>query len=363
MGSRGGLYPTAAVDALRTLYAEALALQSKVEDDYISMTVRLRTALTAASTPNPITRIQQKLADLMAEGDSIINTVNPAWAGTAPLMHNREAYDALVALLAEIERVEPYYNDDDALPYVDSLAVLTEAAATLNLPDPADGYYIVNASGHYLDATDGLVLADTLTTTEPSVWNIIHVNHTADAFYLSTGDRYLFMKAGGNGMPSFNDTRRALYGKFYVTPNGPGTFTITSLYGLLGADVPAADGTPVTGAATDLTTTTWTLRRAPDDTAVRTIAAEDGQMDATQPFDYAVKLNPDTRTIRFETMDDPAPLASITARLYTTGGRLLYTFAASQPQSLVDLPSGTYILTWNGPDGRTHTIRFQLAKP
>lgn len=363
VGPRGGLFSPAAVEALRTLYAEAIALQSKVEDDYISMTVRLRTALTAASTPNPITRVQQKLADLMAEGDSIIHAVNPAWAGTAPLMHNREAYDALLAFLAEIERVEPYYNDDDARPYVDSLTVLNEAAATINLPDPADGYYIVNASGFYLDAADGLLLADTLTTSEPSVWHITHVNHTTDAFYLSTDDRYLFMKAGGNGMPGFNATRRALYGKFYVTPNGPGTFTITSLYGLLGADTPAADGTPVTGAATDLTTTTWTLRRAPDDTAVQPVPAEDEQTDAAQPFDYAVKFNPDTRTIRFETADDPAPLAAITARLYTTGGRLLYTFVASHPQSLADLPSGTYILTWNAPDGHTRTIRFQLAKP
>ena len=121
------------------------------------------------------------------------------------------------------------------------------------------------------------------------------------------------MKAGADGMPGLSTSRRALYGKFTIRPNGPGTFIITTLYGLLGADTAIADGTPVTGAAADPSTVTWTIRRAP----------EGGSSVAPlplQPLDYAVKYNPVSRTIRFETADDPVRLSAIPVSLYTTGG-------------------------------------------
>ena len=354
VGIRGGLYPEAEVAELRSVYAEALALDSRVEDDYIAMIVRLRTALTRASTPNPITKVQQQLADLMAQGDSIVRVIQPEWMSDEPLMYSREAYEALCSLLAEIERVEPYYNDDDARPYVDSLAVLNERAATLNLPDPDAGYYLVNTSGYYLDAAEGLTFADTLTCTTASLWQFTHVNRSTNAFYLATDGGYLFARAGADGMLGLNTTRRALYGKFYFNPNGPGTFTIASLYGLLGADAPIADGTPVTGAASDPTTTTWRLRKAEGGEGVVPVPYA--------PLDYAVKLDRDSRLIRFETADDPDRLADIPVRLYTTGGQLLYTFTADRPQSVADLPSGTYLLTWTTPEGQPKTIRFFLSK-
>ncbi len=350
IGPRGGLYPETEVATLRTVYADALALDSRVEDDYIVMTVRLRTALTRASTPNPITKVQQQLADLQAEGDSILQAIQPEWMGDEPLMYSPEAYEALRSLLAEIEHVEPYYNDADARPYVDSLAVLNDRATTLNMPDENAGYYLVNASGYYLNASESLLFADTLICIAPTVWRFSHVNRTPNAYYLSCDDGYLFVKAGGNGMLGLNSTRRALYGKFYFNPNGMGTFTITSLYGSLGADTPIADGTPVIGAATIPATTTWMLRRAGDDNAIAPFPYA--------PLDYAVKLDMERRIICFETADDPDRLADISVRLYTTGGRLLYAFSASEPQSIADLPSGTYILTWITPEGQNKTIHF-----
>lgn len=352
VGTRGGLYPPDAVATLRAVYAEALALRSNVEDDYIQMTVRLRTALTAASTPNPITKVQQQLSDLMAEGDSLLHATDPAWIGSEPLMYSREAYDALRSYLDEIKRVEPYYSDDDALPYVDSLATLVPLAATLIEPDPDAGYYLINTSGHYLDAAEGILFADTLSCPAPSTWRFTRVNRTTDAFYLTTDDTYLYMKAGADGMPGLSTSRRALYGKFTIRPNGRGTFTITTLYGLLGADTAIADGTPVTGAAADPSTVTWTIRRAP----------EGGSSVAPlplQPLDYAVKYNPVSRTIRFETADDPVRLSAIPVSLYTTGGRLLYTFTADATQSVADLPTGTYLLTWQ-VDGQPKTIHIRI---
>ncbi|MBR4337624.1 MAG: CotH kinase family protein [Bacteroidaceae bacterium] len=355
VGLRGGLYPEVEVATLRTVYADALALDSRVEDDYIAMTVRLRAALTRASTPNPITKIQQQLADLQAEGDSILQAIQTEWIGDEPFMYSREAYEALRSLLAEIEHVEPYYNDADAHPYVDSLAVLNDRAATLNIPDENAGYYLVNASGYYLNASESLLFADTLICITPTVWRFSHVNRTPNAYYLSCSDGYLFVKAGGNGMLGLNPTRRALYGKFYFNPNGIGTFTITSLYGSLGADTPIADGSPVIGASTVPSTTTWMLRRADDDNAFAPIPYA--------PLNYVVKLDIERRIIRFETADDPDRLADIPVHIYTTGGRLLYTFSASEPQSVADLSSGTYILTWTTPEGQTKTIHFRLFKP
>jgi hypothetical protein len=349
VGLRGGLYPEAEVTTLRAVYAEALALDSRVEDDYIQMTVRLRTALTKASTPNPITKIQQQLTDLMAEGDSLLCVIRPEWMGDDIFMYNRQACDALRDLLAEIERVEPYYNDDDARPYVDSLAVLNVRAATLNQPDENTDYYLVNTLGYYLDASEGLLFADTLTCSSPSAWRFTPAAQTPNAYYLSTDAGFLFVKAGGSGTLGLQASRRALYGKLYFAPVSPGTFSITTLYGLLGANENIADGMPCTGAATDTTLATWTLRPAEGGNAIRPIPLT--------PLEYAVKLNPDSRTIHFETDDDPARLADVIAHLYTTGGRLLYTFPADRPQSIADLPSGTYILTWN-IGGQQKTIRF-----
>lgn len=353
VGTRGGLYPEAEVAALRIVFAEALALDSRVEDDYIQMTVRLRTALTRASTPNPTTKIQQQLADLMAEGDSLLHAIRPEWIGDNIFLYNRDACDALRSLLAEIERVEPYYNDNDARPYVDSLAVLNHRAASLNPPDENADYYLINTQGYYLDATEGLLFADTLACPTPSAWRFTPAGQSLNAWYLSTDAGYLFVKASSNGTLGLSTTRRALYGKLHIAPVGPGSFTITTLYGLLGAKEPIADGTPCSGAATDTTLATWTLRPAQDGNALRPIPLA--------PLEYAVKLNPDSRTIHFVTDDDPARLADVTVQLYTTGGRLLYTFPADRPQSIADLPSGTYILTWN-IDGQQKTIRF-LNKP
>jgi len=354
VGTRGGLYSPDAVATLRTVYADALALSSNVEDDYIQMTVRLHTALTSASTPNPITKVQQQLADLMAEGDSILHAIDPVWMGSEPLMYSREACDALRSYLDEIKRIEPYYSDDDARPYVDSLAILVPLAAALIAPDPDADYYLINTSGHYLDATEGVLFADTLTCLAPSTWRFSPVNRTPDAFFLSTGDTYLYMKAGAGGMPGLSTSRRALYGKFTIAPNGPGTFTITTLYGLLGADAPIADGTPTTGAATDQSTVTWTIRRA-------TEGGSDVAPLPLQPLDYAVKYNPIDRTIRFDTEDDPIRLSIIPVRLYTTGGRLLYAFTADATQSVAELPTGTYLLSWT-IDGQPKTIHLVIKE-
>jgi len=349
IGTRGGLYSPVAVDALRSLYAEALALNSNVEDDYIQMTVRLRAALTLASTPNTITKIQQQLVDLVDMGDSILQAIDPAWMGSEPLMYSQQACNALRTYLDEIERVQPYYSDDDARPYADSLAVLTTAATTLIEPSVDDAFYLVNSSGHYLNATEGLLFADPLTCTSPSAWHLTHVNNTPNVYYLSTDGGFLYMKAGGGGMPGINPTRRSFYGKLTITPCGPGTFTITTIYGLLGASSPITDGTPCTGAATDNSTTTWKLRRAGDDVAVRPIPLT--------PLEYAVKLDLDNRIIRFVTDDDASRLTDIPVSIYTTGGRLLYTFRADQPQSIADLPSGTYILSWT-IDNQQKSIHF-----
>ena len=92
------------------------------------------------------------------------------------------------------------------------------------------------------------------------------------------------------------------------------------------------------------------LRRAGDDNAIAPFPYA--------PLDYAVKLDMERRIICFETADDPDRLADISVRLYTTGGRLLYAFSASEPQSIADLPSGTYILTWITPEGQNKTIHF-----
>ena len=51
-------------------------------------------------------------------------------------------------------------------------------------------------------------------------------------------------------------------------------------------------------------------------------------------------------------------MADVDVRIYTVGGRLLYTFKATEEQSLDDIPTGTYLVQWNW-NGNRHTVKLR----
>ena len=63
-------------------------------------------------------------------------------------------------------------------------------------------------------------------------------------------------------------------------------------------------------------------------------------------IDYVVVYDKDTESLRFES-PDMSVLSEVKVQVYTVGGRLLYTFKASEQQSLAELPGGTYIVNWS----------------
>ena len=77
----------------------------------------------------------------------------------------------------------------------------------------------------------------------------------------------------------------------------------------------------------------------------------------THNIDYAVKYNKEAQTISFVSNDINA-LSDVDVNIYTVGGRLLYTFKATQTQSLAALPSGTYIVSWKYMD-KLHSVKFK----
>jgi hypothetical protein len=80
-------------------------------------------------------------------------------------------------------------------------------------------------------------------------------------------------------------------------------------------------------------------------------------INSTHNIDYAVKYNKETQTISFVSNDINA-LSDVDVNIYTVGGRLLYTFKATQTQSLAALPSGTYIVSWKYMD-KLHSVKFK----
>jgi hypothetical protein len=51
-------------------------------------------------------------------------------------------------------------------------------------------------------------------------------------------------------------------------------------------------------------------------------------------------------------------MSGVDVRIYTVGGRLLYTFKATEELSLVNIPTGTYLVQWNW-NGRQHTVKLR----
>ena len=80
-------------------------------------------------------------------------------------------------------------------------------------------------------------------------------------------------------------------------------------------------------------------------------------LDYKSAIDYAIIYDQASESIRFAS-DDMRVLAEVIVRVYTVGGRLLYTFSADTEQSVAELPSGTYIVSWTYGE-TSRSIKFK----
>ena len=129
-------------------------------------------------------------------------------------------------------------------------------------------------------------------------------------------------------------------------------FCLTSMLGLVGV-YDANEGENVVPAAPDgELNSVWKLVEAKEN--IGTGIADYGY---EQNVDYAVRYDKARQVIGFVSYD-MQEFADIDVRIYTVGGRLLYTFKAINEQSLADIPSGTYLVEWSWA-GRKHCVKLR----
>ena len=289
---------------------------------------------------------QAALKELLRKAESTLSSVPQEWVGDTPFQHSRAIWEELTEACRQYAgTIEPDALDE-AISHLQSLI---DSYKILNIPSEETGWLLINKSGYMLTAEEGLVFTDSANVTPLSVFRFVPVKNATDTYYLSVGDSYVSLTPGTSGTMSLTPTPRSAFGKFVIQQVSPSTFTMTSYHGLMGADEKIEEGTSLSGAAAQEGTTEWMIRKASD--------IPDGIRDIALP-DYAVKFNVDSKTIRFVS-DDIEMLNDVHCSIYTTGGRLLYTFLAGEEQDVSSLPSGTYILSWN-ICGQVKSTKFHI---
>lgn len=273
------------------------------------------------------------LEALLRTAEDLLSAVAPEWAGEKPFMHS-------AACRAQLEEACTTYASDMAPDALDEAIARMQSLigdfGILNVPSEDSGWLLLNKAGYLLTAENGLVFTDSANVTPLSVFRFVPVRNADDTYYLAVGDSYVSLMPGTSGNMALTPTPRSSFGKFVIRQVSPSTFTMTSYHGLMGADETISEGTPLSGAAANELSTEWMIRSAS--------GISDGIREASIP-DYAVTFNMENKTIYFVS-DDMDVLEDVKCYLYTTGGRLLYSFNARETQDVSSLPTGTYILRW-----------------
>lgn len=347
VGTHAGQYPADEVEKLRAMAADAKDFDSTVEDDFILCMVQLQEQLKMASTPNPKSKEQQKLETLLQKAQQFLATADDSWAGSEPFQLSESTYEDLVDMVEYLTANDLNLMDDCDL-YVSALDELLGDIALLNAPDPDKEYLLLHLSGLYFDAKDGIRLVDSGEEESITPVRFVPSDNAANAYYIMVGDCWLSVLPGTGGQLALSETRNTAFGRFTAQQDGDCTFRLLSYYGMLGAPDEPEHGDPCLGTVSDDGMVTWMLEEA----------APSAVAPVTVTLDYEVCYDPDRRVVSFRSADTDA-LATVSAELYTTGGRLLYTFRGDEEQELGALPSGTYLLRWSA-NGEAHTVKLLL---
>ena len=286
---------------------------------------------------------EAKLKQLLADAKSLLNAIPSSWIGNAPMQTSAENVNALKNAISTVEN-KSYTTAGE---YDSAIALLNEAKMNvlrLNKPGNNRFYNLRHCSGFNLSCAEGLTLEEAASDDVEQWFSLIAVegemncyNILCNAGYLSVDDNNMFVISG---------TPRGVSGRFIATQVGDVEFTLQSVAGLIGVD---DEERVIPYASYEKNNSVWTLV----DTDVNN---ETGIAGYEQNVDYAVRYDKARQVIDFVSYDIQE-LADVDVRIYTVGGRLLYTFKAISKQSLVDIPTGTYIVEWNWA-GRTHSVKF-----
>lgn len=298
------------------------------------------------------TELKESIADLfliIGEYRNQINAISTDWIGEKPFQISSENYENCINVLAEAES-EEYSSVEECNSMIQRLNEAMAAVALLNKPSDGNDYYLEHASGEYLSVADGLILAtpDTLDLTQR--FRLIEIAGSPNTYHIYSNGAYISVTDGDRPMLELSETPKDNRGEFVVKQVGQHEFTLTTVAGYFGVEDNhnAQNATLEPDALDHGSNIRWRLKEA--------VAIPDN-INSTHNIDYAVKYNKEAQTISFVSNDINA-LSDVDVNIYTVGGRLLYTFKATQTQSLAALPSGTYIVSWKYMD-KLHSVKFK----
>ena len=288
-----------------------------------------------------------KLMQLLADAKSLLKDIPSSWVGNAPMQTSAENVNALENAISTVENKSYTIAGE----YDSAIALLNEAKMNvlrLNKPGNNRFYNLLHCSGFNLSCANGLTLEEADSDDVEQWFSLVAVEGEMNCYNILCNDGYL--SVGENDMFVISDTPRGVNGRFVATQVGDVEFTLQSAAGLIGVNDEANIGEQVVPYASyENKNSVWTLV----DTG---ISNETGVAGYEQNVDYVVRYDKVRQVIDFVSYDIQE-LADVDVRIYTVGGRLLYTFKAVSKQSLVDIPAGTYLVEWNWA-GRTHSVKF-----
>jgi hypothetical protein len=291
----------------------------------------------------------QKLCELLDSARSILAALPPEWVGDAPMQHSPVRTEALAALISFYEGVE-YETVEEYDRALDALRAAIGEFQVLNAPDSEVEYFLRHASGMNLSVANGLTIEAQDIGDVSQRFRFVAVADEKNCYNIYSNGMYLCVAETAEPMFMFAETPHGKNGRFVATQTGTAHFTLTGIKGLAGVDMAYEGATVCPDAADNGENIMWELVRVPENSAVERVTYEHN-------VHYAVRYDRERQVIGFVSYDIDE-LASVDVSIHTVGGRLLYTFKASCEQSLADLPSGTYIISWSWA-GRMHSVKFR----
>ena len=304
-----------------------------------------------------------------------LKSIDYTLTGEKPFQYSRERYEALTSLLEEMlyvcyESVEEY----DAA--INAICKAVDELSVLNVPDVSKKYNLALAGDKYLGFTDGLLVEECAELDDSYNFVFLPVEGKLNTYNISFDGLYLtVIDALSERMMALDDTPRGTFGEFKVQQTSREMFTLATDYGLFGVAgiYPKSGDICIPDASDNFRNVYWSISEAVvvdagDDAEDETDTDEDadagsdedvdmGVADYSDCIDYRIRYNKESQTIDFVSYDIDK-LADVNVYIYTTGGRLLYTFKAIEKQPLTGLPTGTYIIRWNWC-GKEHTVKFR----
>ena len=289
------------------------------------------------------------LASLLQEAKDVLESIPASWIGEAPMQTSPQAVASLEDTIAEIEnRVYSTVDEYDAV--MSQLNRAMENVALLNAPEHDKLYNLCHSTGLNLSVLNGLTLENADHADVDQRFSLVAVDGKVNCYNILGCSGYLSVESEDTGSFMFADTPRGENGCFVVRQAGDSIFSLSSIVGFVGVQGAGVGEAVLPTVSDEFDSALWSLVEVDE-------SFETGVVGYINNVDYAVRYDKARQVIGFVSFDLQA-MSGVDVRIYTVGGRLLYTFKATEELSLVNIPTGTYLVQWNW-NGRQHTVKLR----